>query len=116
MSNSKIHYRYAISYLVSAIILLLALSYYNVPDLVGKLSFALTLSSLLLAILAIFYTIISAYKQESQFSKLIETNYDLKAAAKEIKTASENINTTLSDFPSHFKKIGSKIDDLYMTS
>jgi hypothetical protein len=112
MTNSKIHYRYAISYLVLAIVLLLALRYYDVPDLVGKLSFALTLSSLLLAILAIFYTIISAYKQESQFTKLIETNYDLKATAKEIKTASENINITLSDFPSHFKKLGLKIDDL----
>jgi len=37
MSNSNIHYRYAISYLVIAIILLLALSYYDVPDLVNKL-------------------------------------------------------------------------------
>ncbi len=62
--------------------------------------------------MAIFYSIVSANKQDSQFSKLIETNQDLKTAAKEIKFASGNINTVLSDFPSHFKIIGSKIDDM----
>jgi len=112
MDNSKIHYRYAISYLISAIILLLALSYYQVPDLVNKLSFALTLSSLLLAILAIFYTVAAAYKQDSQLSKLIETHSELKAAAKEIRTVSENLNSTLNVFPSHFEEISSKIDDI----
>ena len=91
---------------------LLALRYYDVPELVDKLSFALTLSSLLLAILAIFYTIISAQKQDINFSKLIETNSDIKAAAKKIKAVSNNIDATLNEFPSNFKKIGSKIDNL----
>jgi len=72
--NKELHYRYIVSYLLAAIILLVALAYYNVPDLVDKFSFALTLSSLLLAILAIFYTIISAQKQDSQLTRLVETN------------------------------------------
>jgi hypothetical protein len=112
MNNSNIHYRYAISYLVLFIILILALRYYEVPGLVDKLSFALTLSSLLLAILAIFYTIVSAHKQDNQFSKLIETNSELKTTATEIKNVSINLNAALSDLPSHFNKIGHKIDDL----
>ena len=45
MHNREIHYRYAISYLLATIILIVALAYYDVPNLVDKFSFALTLSS-----------------------------------------------------------------------
>lgn len=112
MTNRELHYKYIISYLLVAIIIILALAYYNVPDLVDKLSFALTLSSLLLAILAIFYTIISANKQDDQFTKLIETHSELKASAGEIKNVSRNINSILSDVPRHFESLGEKLDFL----
>lgn len=112
MNNREIHYRYAISYLFVAIISLLALAYYNVPNLVDKLSFALTLSSLLLAVLAIFYTIISSTKQDHQFLKLNETQSELKTSAIEIKNVSKNLNKFFSDVPQHFEKLDVKIDSL----
>jgi predicted PurR-regulated permease PerM len=92
--------------------LLLALFYFDVPELVDKLSFSLTLSSLLLAILAIFYTIISANKQDINLTKIIETNSDLKSAAKTITNVSQTMDTALNEFPSHFRSIRSKIDTL----
>jgi len=112
MNNRDLHYKYAISYLLTAIVLLISLAFYDVENLVDKLSFALTLSSLLLAILAIFYTIVSANKQDSQFSKLLETNSELKSAANEIKSASFGINNLIESVPTHFEKIGNKIDFL----
>lgn len=112
MDNRYIHYRYIIFFLFAVIVLVISLKYYDVPNLVDKLSFALTLSSLLLAIIAIFYTMISANKQDSQFSKLLETNAEIKATASEIKLVSERMNNLVSDVPSRFEEIGCKIDTL----
>lgn len=112
MKNNEIHYRYAISYLISAIILIVSLAYYNVPDLVDKFSFALTLSSLLLALLAIFYTIISAHKQDSQFSKIIEVTSKLSGSAQEIDRAAVNISLLTKEIPKQFQTISSKIDQI----
>lgn len=112
MGNNEIHYRYAISYLVSAIILIVSLAYYNVPDLVDKFSFALTLSSLLLALLAIFYTIISAHKQDSQFSKIIEATSKLSGSVQEIDRAAVSISLLTKEIPKQFKTISTKIDEI----
>ena len=95
-----------------ALILLVALAYYDVPDLVDKFSFALTLSSLLLAILAIFYTIISAQKQDMQLTKLVETNSSLGNAADEIRLAAKDIRLFAQEAPQHFQVIGHKLDGI----
>jgi len=115
MQNKEIHYRYAISYLLSTIILLVALAYYDVPNLVDKFSFALTLSSLLLAILAIFYTIISANKQDSQFSKILEATSKLGISVTDISEASTAISKLTKDIPTHFETINSRIGDIQDT-
>lgn len=111
-STKELHYRYGVSYLLVAIILLIALAYYNVPNLVDKFTFALTLSSLLLAVLAIFYTIISAQKQDRQLSRLVETNANLDSAALEIKKAAGDIRLFAIEAPQHFQTIGLKLDSI----
>jgi len=115
MPNRELHYKYILSYLCIAIILLLALDYYDTPNLVDKLSFALTLSSLLLAVLAIFYTIISANKQDNQFIRLIETNSELKNSAIEINSVSKEISGMLTKVPKHFENLEAKLDSLSET-
>ncbi|MFM4705911.1 hypothetical protein [Aeromonas caviae] len=91
MEKREIHYLYAMSYLISLIVLIISLAYYDVPELVDKFSFALTLSSLLLAVLAIFYTIISANKQDSQFFKIIEATSQLSGVVKNIDSAANSM-------------------------
>jgi len=113
MQNKNVHYKYAISYLLSIIILLVSLAYYDTPNLVDKFSFALTLSSLLLAILAIFYTIISAHKQDSQFSKIIEATSTLSGSVMDIDKAAKSISSLTNDIPNQFKSINSKIDRMH---
>lgn len=108
----ELHYRYIVSYLILSIILLVALAYYNVPNLVDKLSFALTLSSLVLAILAIFYTIVSAQKQESQLAKLVETNVNLGNTANDISSAANEMRTFAREAPQHFQKLDNKLDSM----
>jgi len=111
-SNRELNYRWILSYLVAANILTISLSLYEVPDLVDKLSFALTLSSLLLAILAIFNSIISANRQSDQLSRILETNNEMKSASANIKESAYDISKLISDIPSHFTTMGKKIDAL----
>lgn len=115
MQNKEIHYNYAIATLLLSIILLIAFAYFDTPNLVDKFSFALTLSSLLLAILAIFYTIISANKQDSHFAKIIEATSKLNISTDEINKAAVSISSLTKDMPDHFNSINSKIDGLQVT-
>ncbi|ENI8077476.1 hypothetical protein ACS0KF_002574 [Vibrio vulnificus] len=110
--NKELHYKYIISYLLTAIILLLSLAYFEVPDLVDKFSFALTLSSLLLSVLAIFYSIIASNKQDEQFVKVIEANGKLKSSVEDIQSASKAISKLANDIPEHFSRIDGKLTDL----
>lgn len=112
MGNKELHYRYAISYLLSIIVLIVALAYYDTPDLVDKFSFALTLSSLLLAFLAIFYTIVSAHKQDAQFSRILEATSKLGSSVSDINDAAKSISRLTKDIPEHFQSINSKIDGI----
>lgn len=112
MDNKELHYRYAISYLLSIIVLIVALAYYDTPDLVDKFSFALTLSSLLLAFLAIFYTIVSAHKQDAQFSRILEATSKLGSSVSDINDAAKSISRLTNDIPEHFQSINSKIDGI----
>lgn len=110
--NREIHYRYAIAFLFASIVLLVALSYFDVPNLIDKFEFALTLSSLLLAILAIFYTIVAGQKQDTQLTKLIETNSQIGSATDEIRLAARDISEFTKDAPKHFERLGLKIDSM----
>jgi hypothetical protein len=111
-STRELHYRYLVSYLIFAIILLVALAYYDVPALVDKLSFALTLSSLVLAVLAIFYSVVAAEKQDIQLTKLVETNASLGGAAHEISSAASEMRAFAREAPSHFQSLRTKLDDM----
>lgn len=93
-------------------IVLLSFRYYEVPNLVEKMSFALTLSSLVLAVLAIFYTVVAAQKQDLQLAKLIETNASLGGAATQIRDAAEDVRLFARDAPTHFQSLGQKLDQL----
>ncbi|MCX4191344.1 hypothetical protein [Methylophaga sp. OBS1] len=112
MKNREIHYRYGISYLLIIIVMLISFAYYEVPHLVERVSFALTVSSLLLAILAIFYTIISGNKQSTQLEKVIEANTTLSNSIHDIQSASSSIAHLTKDIPKQFTNIHSKIDSL----
>lgn len=120
MHNSNntryIHYNYAIGILIAVIIALTALAYFDVPELVDKFTFALTLSSLLLAILAIFYSIIASKKQDEQQIKIMETNSRINEASSAIKSASDRIARFISiEAPNHFDSLNKEIKKVNTT-
>lgn len=113
MNNREIHYRYVLGILLLVLVLLVTLQYFEVPDLVDKFEFALTLSSLLLALLAIFYTIVSATNQDAQLAKLIETNAQIGSATGEIQVAAREISDFAKEAPRQFDRLGVKIDSMH---
>jgi hypothetical protein len=54
---SSIHYRYWIGILIAVLVLIVASTWFNIENLGEKLSFALTIASVILALLAIYFTV-----------------------------------------------------------
>jgi hypothetical protein len=112
MSNRELHYRYAISYLIILVIASIGFGLYDVPNLVDKVSFALTVTSLVLGIVAIFYTFVSANKQDTQLTKLIETNHDISNASTRIGSTAKALSDQLGTIPPRFDSVDAKLDTL----
>lgn len=112
MSSREIHYRYAIASLTLAVIVSIGFGLYDVPHLVDKISFALTITSLVLGLVAIIYTFISASKQELQLTKLIETNHDISKASDKIGSAAASLSEQLGTIPPRFDSVEAKLDAL----
>lgn len=115
MSNRDLHYVYGISYLVCVIVALIAFALFDVPNLVDKVSFALTVASLVLAVVAIVYTFVAAAKQEGQLAKLLEANNAMSIAAVDVRTAAASLLGQVTNIPPSLDLISKRIDALKLT-
>lgn len=103
VSNGQLHFNYIIVILVSIIVGLVSVQWSEVPKLVDYLTFALTLSSLILAGLAIVYSI---YSNTSISGSLSE----ISAAAKEVSSSSMSINQSNIELREEVEKIPVMLD------
>jgi len=99
----KIHVCYIISFLIFTNIILVAVEWSKIPNLMEYISFALTLSSLLLAILAIIYSIISN-------TSLTKVMHNIDSTSNSLKTTSDKIELGHKNLLSEVKKIPNSID------
>lgn len=108
----KIHFSYIISILLVIIILLLAVKWSENDDLIKYISFASTIASLLLAVLAIVY----AYLSNSTFSKNItlinEVSSDLKSNTDNLSRISEAIEKDIRKLPGALEGVDKKVGEL----
>ncbi len=92
--NRVLHYRYNLFYsiciLIAVIVILLTVKWGAISELVKYITFGLTLTSLFLALIAIFYAIIS----NSSFSKHIG---GLRAASDSVTSSAASLDRMLSD-------------------
>jgi hypothetical protein len=112
MANRERHYRYAISYLVIALIAAIGFGLFDVPSLVDKTSFALTITSLVLGVVAIIYTFVSASKQDVQLSQLLETNLKISNASTDIQAAALTITEQVGVIPNRLDVLDVKLDSV----
>lgn len=112
MEKRELHYIYGISYLVVIIVGLIAFALFDVENLVDKISFALTITSLVLAVLAIIYTYIAGGKQESQITTLITTNQAITSASTQIQTAANALLGHVAEIPKGLQDLNDKLNTL----
>ena len=111
-STKELHYRYIIVLILVALIECVALGLFNVENLVGKIEFALTITSLVVSVIAIVYAFITVNKQDGQLSNLLATSSNVSIASRKLVGAAESLAAHVNTLPPRFDAIEQKIDEL----
>ena len=109
--KAKIHAFYIISILLGIIILLASVRFGNIPNLGDRLSFALTLASLLLAILAIGYNVVSNTSFSQTISTLNEVSRDVSETAKGISIAAKDLAIKIETIPTRLESMEGRLTE-----
>jgi hypothetical protein len=91
----KIHEGYILFILLSILIGLVTVKWSDVPKLTEYLGFALTLASLLLAVMAIGYAIYSNQGLETNLASLVSSITDVREIASSLSSSSKALSTDL---------------------
>lgn len=115
MENDKsikglLHQRYLTG--ISVALAVCAFAQKNAGDslLVDKIGFAATIASLILAVLAIVYSMIENSKNQESAAKILEASSLIQASSKESKESVEDVRSATEDLRSVMEKIMPKID------
>lgn len=98
-SNSKIHFCWTIAVLTAIIIILLAVKWSDIENLANTLNFALTLTSLVLAVVAIIYGFVA--------------NSAFVGTVSHIDTAASSIRDMVREIPDKLNLIAQKTSDVH---
>jgi hypothetical protein len=109
MNSSRVHVTYIIGILVSIIILLLTVKWAAIPDLVAYITFALTLTSLVLALLAIVYAFFSSASAGQQIATLRNASDELSRTAGAIGASAAELQNRVASIPPLFEEVGNKV-------
>jgi hypothetical protein len=96
--------------LVATIILILTVNWANITDLAQLLLFGLTLSSLVLAVIAIFQSLFSQASFGQTASKMTDAAEAVQAAITKIETASTNLLQQTESIPGALGEISTRFD------
>jgi hypothetical protein len=111
-TNREFHYRYGIAALILALCAAIGFGLYDDPRLVDKVSFALTVNSLVLSVVAIVYSFMASNKQDIQLAKLVETNAQISSAASDISATSKEMNDHLKELPKRLDNVDQHLIEL----
>ena len=106
----KIHAVYILFILVSVIIVLVTVRWSQIPNLADLITFALTLSSLILAALAIGYAVYSNSSFSQSIATLNNVSRDVSETAKDISRATEDLSQKIEFIPSKLERMEDKVE------
>ena len=112
--NTKIHVKYIIGILLAVIIALVAFQWHDIPKLVELITFALTVTSLVLAILAIAYAVYSNSTFTQNISALNQASNDLSVASKDITSVTKDLKVKVESIPTKLESVEDKVDRLIL--
>ena len=106
----KIHACYILAILISVIVILVTVKWSQIPNLAQLISFALTLSSLILSAVAITYAL---YSNSSLFQNIVTLNLasqDVSKTAKDISKAAHELTLKIEAIPLRLESVEGKVD------
>lgn len=104
-----LHVRYTFGILLGIIVLLLTIQWGAIPDLIGYLNFALAVSSLILALLAIVYAYVSNLGQSDLVGRLSTASREMFLSADEVKRATSSLTLQVSEIPAVLASMDEKV-------
>jgi hypothetical protein len=106
----KIHAAYILLILVSIIVVLITVRWSQIPNLAELITFALTLSSLILAALAIGYAVYSNSSLTQSISTLNNVSSNVSLTSKGISRAAEDLSRKIETIPSKLESVEGKVE------
>ena len=109
----KIHFFYIISMLVSVIVILMTVEWSNIPGLKDYISFALTVFSIGLAVLAIIYSIYSNSTLSSSLSLLESSSLKLSETSNTLSKSTEKLTDNIVKIPTAIGKVEDRVTETH---
>jgi hypothetical protein len=107
---NKLHFLYITGILIAIIILLSTAKFGSNDNLIAYLSFALTVSSLFLSLLAIIYAYISNSTFGDTISSLNKSSNDISNNSKNLEGITKTLDEKFEKLPQFLKALESKVD------
>ena len=111
----KIHVGYILAILVAIIIVLITVEWSEIPQLVNYFSFALTFSSICLAIVAIVFSLYSNTAFSNNITSLDKTVSDINKTSEKLSLSTEKLYGEIKAIPKEIENFGSKLDETNKT-
>lgn len=106
----KVHAFYILLILCGLIIGLVAVKWHQIPDLPGLISFALTITSLVLAILAIVYAYVSNFSFQQTTVGLSRAADDVLKSAQQVRAATQQLGEQVQTIPPLLSSVGERVE------
>ncbi|HLL14650.1 MAG TPA: hypothetical protein VK388_06275 [Pyrinomonadaceae bacterium] len=106
----KIHAVYVLGILFAIIVVLITVQWSEIPNLADRITFALTVTSLILAILAIAYAVYSNTSFSQNISTLNNASKDVSNTARNISEAAITLTQKIEAIPSKLESVEAKVE------
>lgn len=111
LERIKIHRNYVCCICVGIVVWLIATGTYADKEFTGLVSFASTITSIILSVIAIIMSITGESKTEMIKDQIEEATFRLDKAVDDISTANKEMKESLIDLQNKIDSIGDKVDE-----
>lgn len=101
-----------IAALIAIVICLISIRWYDIPNLAGLISFALTVTSLVISVLAIGYAVISNLSFSQNITTLNNASEEMSTTAKDVSEAAKELKGKIEAIPTKLESMEDKFDQL----
>ena len=107
--KARIHFLYIIGILIAIIVALATVNWAGIPNLLSYITFALTVSSLLLAVLAIGYAFISNNSLSQHLGQFSSVAAEISKGATDMSSATKILDKKIEMIPPLLKDVGERV-------